>query len=323
MRYLLIILILLLTVNASAQFGPPIASTEAMNTFSSGPVPSGQNFALQRARNIYDDEDDYYEEDYKIEQIFIYKPQTITKIFNAVKGQTIIDAVTQETLDSPVRIKITKEEKENYSDDGITKGDFIENDEIFSNVLPTNSTEFMGGPTFRSLKLNIKLLQAVQNADPLDFFGKNFIEANEYRSKIQEKNRKLESWGLKFANPYRTSKNNHNSQFYTLYIPQPPTPPSIPPPDIKWWRPFNSTDTVWDLTVDNFLDVNKITDYEKRKKAAEELNKQASADPLFKQQTIIDFGPPPSVINLLEPNTQQTLSDLPYQDEYDEDDDES
>jgi len=316
MKYLLTILIILLTIKTNAQFGPALAPTEAINTLSSGPMPSGQNYALQRTQNLpqYSDEDEeYYEEtSYTPVEVFVYVPEPITKVLPAIIGQRIFDAVDKRLLEDQRLTKIAEEEAKNFK---------LNNSDIYTKILPDNIDEFMGGTTFFYLKQNIQMLRALQNMDILVFFGENYMNAETIRLKTLEKNSRITNWNIKFINPYRKIKDDINSDFYKLYIPLPPEIPTIQRPNLQWWRPPNSNQTVWELTVDNILDINKIYNPEERKKAQEVLNK-AAVDPQFKSQTISLYGPPSNIIKLLEPNMQntnrQTASEI-----YSEDDEES
>ena len=155
MRYLLILLILLTAFSVNAQY--------------------------------YDDEEDYYDEEeyYEPQEVFVYVPQPVTKVYEAITGQRIIDAVDQTILDDQ-----RKDFKKNPSG-------------IYTNTRPTNSTEYMGGYSFYFLKQNIQILKAAQEINPLDFFDLNFMDAETTRLKIQEQNDRVSAWNIKFLNKYK------------------------------------------------------------------------------------------------------------------------
>lgn len=162
-----------------------------------------------------------------------YGVSATTRTIPAIKGQKIVDAITGKILEEPRHIFIHEDETIYYSDDGKTLGDIVANDGIYSNVLPPNNKDYIGGSSFYFLKLNLKMIAAIEEMSPLTFFGYTMMTLEEYRKRLIEKNEKTEEWTMRFLDPYRVNKGDIDSPFYQLYIPLPPTMPNTLPPDLN------------------------------------------------------------------------------------------
>jgi hypothetical protein len=47
-------------------------------------------------------------------------------------------------------------------------------------------------------------------------------------------------WARSFLDEYRVTKGGLDSEFYTPYVPEPPTIPKLPPPSVEGWSPFSA-----------------------------------------------------------------------------------
>lgn len=179
-----------------------------------------------------------------------------TPLFDAWQGQRIIDAVSSRThpdnpiiLDDPRKIKITEEEKNNYSDDGVSQNDLEANDQVYTQIIAPDYSSYIGGTTEFFLRRIIVMLRNAEEMSPLDFFGHNalamdrFSSLPSFRAKQREQMEKIayadapggfSGWSQSFLKNYRKDPTEPNSGFFQLYVPRPPAPPSSNPPSRPW-----------------------------------------------------------------------------------------
>jgi hypothetical protein len=181
------------------------------------------------------------------------------KKYPALKGQRVYDAVSYRrnrenaiVLDDIRRVEITDEEKDQYSNDGMTLGDIDAADGVYSQILPPSTSDYVGGTTNFYLQRVITMLREAEGMDPLDFFGlpamskdrfsalpKTHIKVQEQMAKIVSvsKDQSFSGWAQTFLKDFRVDQKDPNSKFFPLYVPRYPEPPSLPPPPSPW-KPY-------------------------------------------------------------------------------------
>ncbi|MFP4580687.1 MAG: hypothetical protein ACLFQ6_08160 [Candidatus Sumerlaeia bacterium] len=196
-------------------------------------------------------------EDYAPQQpVFEYTPP---EVFPAIEGRRVYDAVSYRLnpgapriLDDPKRKRITEENLDAYSDDGKTQGDQEANDGLYSKITTTPSTDdWTGGLSHLYATKLINMLSAAEDMDPLIFFGMNAITNDRFsslpqeRDKVQQRNNWIhkvedgdykECWTKRFLDIYRINQGDPESDFFPLYVPEPPPRPAVLPP--PGWRPI-------------------------------------------------------------------------------------
>lgn len=193
----------------------------------------------------------------------------------AIMGTRVFDAVTGDLLDDAQLVNVDQAEIQNLGlvDDG-TQGDRIPEDGEFAKV--DQSREFIGQANQRLKERLIQAIYSAEQLNPLEFYGFNImtterttpaprnrrwrlvddpdggpgktlaevatekpLEVPKFREWEMERDRKVagkDGWAIRFLDEYRTDKGKIDSEFYTIYIPQPPVVPSVPPP--PGWSPF-------------------------------------------------------------------------------------
>ena len=191
-----------------------------------------------------------------------------------ISGTRVFDAVTGELLDDAVTTEVPESEKSNYYDDG-THGDLVANDGQYTNV--DEAHDQVGQSSQRVKERLVGALVAAEQLTPLEFYGYRIMTTDrvvdvprkrawrmipdpaggpgltlaevpvsdpgsipKYRDKMQEKDAKVKNdWAVRFLQEYRQNKDNLNSEFYALHIPVPPPMPAIAPPTAQQWQPFS------------------------------------------------------------------------------------
>ncbi|MCE5230783.1 hypothetical protein LLG95_14495 [bacterium] len=196
--------------------------------------------------------------------------QTIT----VITGTRVFDAITGSLLDEPIQKKVPQSEAEKYFDDG-THGDVTPNDGEMAKVDERKDALGMSNQRFKEQL--VKALVVADGMTPLQYFGipiastersdtaprnrawrlvpvpeggpgftfrevqtSATVTVPNYRQKEQEKDANIKSnWAVRFLQEFRTNKDDMTSQFYSLYIPLPPQPPTVAPPFGQQWTPFS------------------------------------------------------------------------------------
>ena len=201
--------------------------------------------------------------------------------FKAYVGRRVRDAVTKELLDDPQLIWIPESETVDFFDDGniMVSGDLIEGDEEFAKV--EFVADVVGQTTQRIKERTIQALNQADMLDPVEFYGftlmstdamsrparksrwqiiddpdggigfrlaelptEKEVDVPKYRDWLEKKDTRLTNWATEFLSEYRVDSEDLTSEFYPLYIPQPPPPPftsrgrRIKPPTEAGWQPF-------------------------------------------------------------------------------------
>lgn len=193
---------------------------------------------------------------------------------DAMVGQQVIDAFSYRRkpndpliLDDIRRIQIKESDKSKYSDDGQTLGDWKAKDDLYSNIQPKSTNDFIGDVSFFNLQRIDQLLQAAQAMDPLDFFGLTALTTERFslvaglRDRIRQRDNKIMNvnadgaftgWAEKFLRDYRVQSDNPNSPFFPLYVPRPPDPPALPTPPAPW-KPMAGRNPALETAITAYL----------------------------------------------------------------------
>ncbi len=199
--------------------------------------------------------------------------EVIPKI-KVITGTRIFDAITGDLLDDAQIKEVPATDKESYFDDG-TNGDVEANDDQYTKV-DINDDNYIGQSNQRVKERLVGALLAANQLNPLEFYGFNIMSTErhdsvsrnrawrmvddlgngpgkvviempideaqavpKYRDKFQEKDQRVkDDWSNRFLQEYRTNKDDLTSEFYTLFIPLPPVPPSVRPPHSDHWIPY-------------------------------------------------------------------------------------
>jgi len=146
-------------------------------------------------------------------------------------------------------------EKGQFYDDG-THGDLVPNDNIYTNYTENN---LVLSPEANRLKLiYMRMLQICEETNPLDFFRIPVATEEPLtplpRMSDQENDRDktfLEEWHKRFLELYRIDSENPKSDFFPIFVPNPPRRSETPaPPDDQ----FNANAFVLDNFIQQMID---------------------------------------------------------------------
>lgn len=191
-----------------------------------------------------------------------------------IAGIRVFDAVTGELVDDAIRRKVpeTDKDKGGYYDDG-THGDMTPNDGIYTRI-DGEKRDAIGASNQKVKEQLIQALRVAEGYSPVEFYGFSLMSTDrtdpvprnetwkvvkdprglgymlkeepsatpisvpKYRDKLKEKDKIVkEDWAYRFLQEYRKKKDDLASDFFPVYIPQPPQPPSTMPP--ASWMPFS------------------------------------------------------------------------------------
>ena len=189
-----------------------------------------------------------------------------------ISGVRVFDAISGELVDDVIKKKVDESEKDKYFDDG-THGDMVAGDEIYTRV-DGEQRDVIGAASQKVKERMITALKVAADYGPIEFYGYTLmstdrqqpiprneawtltkdpsggpglvlaeravdkpIEVPKYRDKMREKDAKVkDDWSLRFLQEYRKKKDDLSSEFFPVYLPQPPRPPATLPP--VGWTPF-------------------------------------------------------------------------------------
>ncbi len=160
-------------------------------------------------------------------------PTPTVKKIRVLSGSRVTCAVCGTLLEDTVYKEVPESQKENYYDDG-THGDAEAGDGTYTNI--TVCSDVMCPACHSILQKLLTLLSITENTEPMDFFRLNVVTTDPLSSLpkqiTEEQNRdiKLSEWNDRFLQMFRVNKNDPNSPFYPLYVPPPPSYPSVPLP---------------------------------------------------------------------------------------------
>lgn len=190
-----------------------------------------------------------------------------------IAGDRVFDNITGELIDDATEQQVPATERGNYFDDG-TNGDIEANDGQYTKV--TERRDVIGQSNQRIKERLVQALLAAESLNPLEFYGFNLMSTEreesvsrgrawalqkdpkggpgrvlaevpisepvtvpKYRKWQSEKDQKVKSeWAERFLREYRINKDSLTSDFYQLYVPQPPPQPLVDAPAETAWIPF-------------------------------------------------------------------------------------
>jgi len=152
-------------------------------------------------------------------------------------GNRVYDAVNGALLEDVVKVKISPADIDKYPDDGVHDNG-IAGDNIRGNV-STFRKQYIGTVSNDIKNRLITLVRKVADTNPLTFYGYHFAAVDpitqnpdmpNYLTLEKDRDEALREWNNKFLADYRVDKNDPQSEYYQLYIPQPPLFPQSYPP---------------------------------------------------------------------------------------------
>jgi len=164
----------------------------------------------------------------------VYPAAPAVKQILVLTGERVICHVTAQLLEDIHYEYRPEAEKKQFYDDG-THGDLVPNDNIYTNYAERNDVL---SPEANRLKLiYLRMLQLCEDTNPLDFF-RIPVATEEPLSPLprmsdEENDRDqtfLGEWHKRFLELYRLDPENSKSDFYPIFVPNPPRRPELPPP---------------------------------------------------------------------------------------------
>lgn len=154
-----------------------------------------------------------------------------------LSGERIYCAVCGMLLEDAVQLTVPQSQQDQYLDDGIHDNG-IANDGIRGNV-ETKKDKYIG-PECNTIKNRlINVVRQAENIDPMHFYRYHVMALDPVTAgpnmpsvleREQQRDDALRDWNSKFLADFRTDKDNPQSEFYQLYVPQPPQVPHYPVP---------------------------------------------------------------------------------------------
>jgi hypothetical protein len=163
-------------------------------------------------------------------------PTPIPQI-QVLTGKRVFDAVTGALLEDAFRLTVPITDRDRYFDDGV-RDNGIPNDGIRGDV-ETIRDRLIGAETAAAMFQNINLVRNAERMSTLEFFRLHVgvtdpAFANDRMPDLIQMERKkddlLRDWNNRFLAQYRTDKNNPKSDFFQVYVPEPPAIPAYPIP---------------------------------------------------------------------------------------------
>lgn len=152
-------------------------------------------------------------------------------------GDRVYDAVTGALLEDPSLITVPLNQQDKYLDDGINDNG-IKGDGIRGNV-NTSKNQYIGAVTNSLKNRAINLVRNAEKMSPMVFYRYHFMAVNpttQHRDmpnllqKESQRDEMLREWNNKFLSDYRINRDDPRSEFFQLYVPNPPSIPEYPPP---------------------------------------------------------------------------------------------
>lgn len=195
----------------------------------------------------------------------------------ALVGERVYDALTGELLDDARFVMIEETETEEYYDDG-THGDLTPEDGVYARV--TIRSDAVGPENQRIKERLIQAIYETNRLDPVEFYGYTVmaqdhrirprrsrqwkvvrgtsgaglrltelavdrpVQISNYWDELVKKDERIggeDGWAENFLSDYRINKSDIRSDFHSVYIPHPPTMPTVPPPGDDDWTPFTGS----------------------------------------------------------------------------------
>lgn len=152
-------------------------------------------------------------------------------------GKRVYDAVTGQLLEDAIQLEVPQTDADKYEDDGI-RDNGIPGDGIRGNVETIRDT-FIGTETNSTKNRMINVVRRVEDLNPMEFYGlpaaviDSRIADSELPGYLEAERRMdetLRDWNNRFLADFRVDKNDPRSDFYQIYVPEPPQPPRYPMP---------------------------------------------------------------------------------------------
>jgi hypothetical protein len=140
-------------------------------------------------------------------------------------------------LEDAFQQTVFQSEQDKYADDGVHDNG-IAGDGIRGSVT-TIKDKYIGAETNTLKNRLINLVRHAENLSPMEFYGYHVMAVDpttQHRlmpnllEKEAQRDESLRDWNNKFLADYRVDKNDPRSEFYQLYVPDPPLPPPYPVP---------------------------------------------------------------------------------------------
>lgn len=152
-------------------------------------------------------------------------------------GKRVTCSVCGALLEDAYQLDVLLTQQDNYQDDGIVDNG-IPNDGIRGNVETIKNVYI--GPECNTVKNQlVNLVRHAERLTPHEFYRYHVMSLNPSDSrpdmpnmleKEQQRDESLRDWNNKFLADYRVDKNDPKSEFYQLYVPDPPQVPRYPVP---------------------------------------------------------------------------------------------
>jgi hypothetical protein len=208
-----------------------------------------------------------------------------TRVFDAYMTKWMnVDLI----IDDATERQVPQSMQNQYYDDG-THGDLEANDGKFSNVT-TNNSDYISQSNQRIKERLIHVLVGANTLNTIDFFGLAImssdrtgnvsrdrawkvvaspngvssmlkevmidhpVEVPNDRERTTYKDKLVGAqWSDSFLRVFRKKEDDMRSEFYSVYVPMPPTPPSVSPP--AGWSPFAATTPAEMVQTQESMDV--------------------------------------------------------------------
>lgn len=199
----------------------------------------------------------------------------LKKKITVIAGKRVTDAVTGELLDDAREIRVDEDKKAEYFDDG-THGDLVAGDGQYTRI--EEITGVLGPNNQRIKEQLIQAVYEISRLDAREFYGHTLMSADNstrpernvrwamveapegragfrlsevsteksvevpnYWDEQMSRDEKIagpNGWARTFLDEYRVVKAGLDSNFYTPYVPEPPSIPRVPPPSVEGWTPY-------------------------------------------------------------------------------------
>lgn len=152
-------------------------------------------------------------------------------------GKRVYCSVCGMLLEDAVQLDVPQTDQDKYLDDGVHDNG-IQNDGIRGNVETIKNVYI--GPECNTVKNRlVNLVRHAENLTPMMFFRYHVMSLDRITGsarmpntldKEEQRDEALRDWNNKFLADYRVDKNDPKSEYYQLYVPDPPQVPHYPVP---------------------------------------------------------------------------------------------
>jgi hypothetical protein len=152
-------------------------------------------------------------------------------------GKRVTCAVCGALLEDAVQLDVLQTDQDKYLDDGIHDNG-IANDGVRGNVETLKNVYI--GPECNGVKNRlVNVVRQAENFTPMEFYRYHVMALDPITAhprmpnvldREEQQDEALRDWNNKFLADYRVDKTNPQSEFYQLYVPDPPQVPRYPVP---------------------------------------------------------------------------------------------